>query len=343
MTNSTSPAMQILAGASGVLINQSHFSNIEGNQYNYYMTDKTQSKKKTITGDLLELSEFTQVKRGDIYKDRDVCYSWRLCSNGKDETEAAVYYAEINIAGSFGQKKFTVKAYHGRNAKKEWRRDFLRCSTNEDVPLFGYNQSSVPSLIFYGELIPMALIVEGLGLVGHLYIAILRTALECSTSELWMDPTKGGFCRGPAGPQCRDQVGDFRGIAIPSDVEFLKEDVLIRYLSNTKHDGGLLWALNYSGHFETGKEISPPYYPQIISSLTNSTMAFTRNVQWSSWKDCLCDRSIMADGMTRFLLRNKRRSIEVKSAGVTSSWLSQAFHVFHAHNIQSQDFSRFSK
>ncbi|KAF9257388.1 hypothetical protein L218DRAFT_1006252 [Marasmius fiardii PR-910] len=109
-------------------------------------------KGEKIYRGLLELSEFTEVKRGDIHKHGNMCYSWRLCSNGKDDTEAAVYHAEIIIVGPFGQKKYTVKTYHGQNRKREWRQDLVRCSRDwhGDVLLFGYNKSSVPLLIFYG-------------------------------------------------------------------------------------------------------------------------------------------------------------------------------------------------
>ncbi|KAF9261538.1 hypothetical protein L218DRAFT_961299 [Marasmius fiardii PR-910] len=151
---------EILNHASGVVIHGSSLSNVGRDQYNHCTVQQTivharQNKDFNIGMHLPETSQFSEVKRGDIYKDPSgVCYSWRLHSNGEDDTEAAVYHAELNIAGPFGQKKFTVKTYRGRNAMKEWRRDFLRCSDSEDwcrdIPLFGYNTSSVPLLIFRG-------------------------------------------------------------------------------------------------------------------------------------------------------------------------------------------------
>ncbi|KAF9262506.1 hypothetical protein L218DRAFT_408357 [Marasmius fiardii PR-910] len=292
--------MEVLSGATGINIKKSHFSNVGRDQNNYYHIVQNGGKKKKINRGLPELSEFTEVKRGDIYKDKDICYSWRLCSNGKDDTEAAVYHAQIMVAGRFGDSKFTVKTYHGRNGKKEWRRDFLRCSRDwhGDIPLFGYNRSSVPLLIFHGELIPIVHVEAQVGDVGRLYFDTLRRALGCSRNELWMDPTKGRFCHGPVGPKCREWA-DGLDIAIPSDVEFLKKDVIIRYLSTIKSDWGLIAALNYSSHFECLTEVPPTYYPHMISSLTNLTIAFCQNVWWWSWKSCLADQQRMADGSTR--------------------------------------------
>ncbi|KAF9262446.1 hypothetical protein L218DRAFT_405676 [Marasmius fiardii PR-910] len=327
--------MEVLTGSTGTNIKGGHFSNVGGDQNNYYQTNVQNGGKKGKTNrDLPELSEFTEVKRGDIYKYGNSCYSWRFYSNGKD-TEAAIYHAEINIVGPFGQKKYTIKTYHGRSGRKEWRREFLRCSRDwhGDVPLFGYNKSSVPSLIFYGELIPIVHVE--VGLVGRLYFGLLKKALGCLRNELWMDPTKGSFCRGPVGPKCVEWFDEFGLITIPSDVEFLKEDILIRYLSGIKHDFGLIWAhVYYSGHVECLKEISSGCHSQIISSLTNSTIAFNRNVRWDSFEGCVHSEGRTADGATRFLLTDRGRYIKVNSTGETFSWLSQAPNVFHAHNIR---------
>ncbi|KAF9262413.1 hypothetical protein L218DRAFT_403532 [Marasmius fiardii PR-910] len=264
--------------------------------------------------------------------------------------ETVIYTAMII---PFGNERFTVKAYSGgRKAKKKWRRDFLRCSNDwrRDIPLFGYSKSSVPLLIFHGvtwpieefrcfynvifsELVPIAHIKKGLGDLGGLYIEFLRLMMGCSTNELWMDPTKGRFCCGPPGPKCEDWDGDYSGVIIPSDAEFLKEDIIIRYLSTAKDDRGLFWALNYSSQFVLAEEIPLANYHQIISILTNSTIAFYRNVYWWSWKGCLDLGEGMPDGMTRFQLKHDQRFIEISSVRETTSWISQALSVFHVHDI----------
>ncbi|KAF9257436.1 hypothetical protein L218DRAFT_1006184 [Marasmius fiardii PR-910] len=261
---------EMLHGATGISIKKSRISNT------------IVEKRAKIHRGLPELSEFTEVKRGDIYKHGNVCYSWRLCSNGKDDTEAAVYHAEINIVGPFGQKKFTVKTYHGQNGKKEWRRDFLRCSRDwhGDIPLFGYNMSSVPLLIFYGELVPLAHIEAQVGDAGRVYFGMLKNTLGCLRNEIWMDPTKGTFCCEPVGLKCIEWSDYLDVGTIPLDVEFLKEDVVIRYFSTIKHDRGLIRALDTSSDFEHLKDVPSISYFHVISRLTNSIIAFNWNVRW---------------------------------------------------------------
>ncbi|KAG7090030.1 hypothetical protein E1B28_011650 [Marasmius oreades] len=329
--------MEVLTGASKVRIGRGNFSNVGRDQVNNYTIVQTRDKRTKVDSDPPELSEYTEIKRGDIFKDKDICYSWQLCSNGKDDTEAAVYIAQIMIGGRFGESKYTVKTYHGRNAAKEWRRDFSRCSMDwlRDVPLFGYNKSSVPLLIFCGELVPVAHIEDGLGDVGLFYIELLRNSLRCSRNELWMDPMKGRFCRGPIGPKCfdwQDVIHD--ALDVPSDVEFLKEAAVIRYLSSKEEDRWFLAALSYSSHLEIlDGDIPAPSRTHVISGLTNSTIASFNNIRWKNWNDCLGKRQQMPNGVASYHFRDDRRKIEVESVGERNSWLTQALSVFHAHDI----------
>ncbi|KAF9261540.1 hypothetical protein L218DRAFT_1001577 [Marasmius fiardii PR-910] len=333
--------MEVLANATKVNINNSHFSNVGRNQYNnctFHRPIAWSPEKRNKNLNLPQLSEFTEVKRGNIYKDSSgVCYSWRLCSNGKDNTEAAVYHAELNIAGPFGQKNFTVKTYRGRNAMKEWSRDFLRCSGDwcRDISLFGYSASSVPLLIFCGELIPIAHIRSKAGMpvtMMRLYFDLLRKTLGCFMNEIWMNPMIGRFCRGPAGPKFRDWLGDSGNITIPADVDFLKEGVLIRYLSSVKGDRSLLRALNHSSPHKRAKNIRSNH-SQVTLSFHNSTIAFKRYVKWGISKGFI-KKKMTRHGLTRFCLKDDQRHLEVYSTDASHPWLAQALSVFHTHGIR---------
>ncbi|KAG7090047.1 hypothetical protein E1B28_011666 [Marasmius oreades] len=326
--------MEILTGASKVKIGRGNFSSVGRDQFNYTIV-QTRDKRTKVARGLPELSEFTEIKRGDIYKDKDVCYSWQLCSNGKENTEAAVYIAQIMIGGRFGESKFTVKTYHGRNATKEWSRDFSRCSKDwlRDVPLFGYNKSSVPSLIFCGELVPVAHMEARMGSVGLFYMCLLRSSLGCSRNEIWMDPAQGRLCRGPVGPKCRNWPEQDFDATVPSDMEFLKEDTIIRYFANKQEDRWVLTALGNCLFELLDGDIPATGYIHVISGLTNSTIAFSEDVRWQSWKGSLGERQHMPDGARRFRLRDNRRKIEVESVGERTAWLSQALSVFHTLNI----------
>ncbi|KAG7090046.1 hypothetical protein E1B28_011665 [Marasmius oreades] len=336
--------MEILTGASKVKIRRGNFSSVRRDQFNNCTIVQTRDKRTKVDRHLPELSEFTEIKRGDIVKDKDVCYSWQLCSNRKDDTAACVYIAQIMISGQFGESKYTVKTFHGRNAIKEWGRDFSRCSRDwhGDIPLFGYNKSSVPSLIFCGELVPVAHMEARMGWVALFYIELLRYSLGCSKNELWMNPTKGRFCRGPIGPRCRIWLDVALNVIVPPDVDCLKEDVILRYFLSKENDWGLLATLSYSRHFETLDNIPATSHIHVISGLTNSMIASFENVRWWSWADCLDNEPMMPDGVARFRLRDDGLRIEVHSVGERTSWLSQALSVFHALNISlNEDLSSY--
>ncbi|KAG7085888.1 hypothetical protein E1B28_003422 [Marasmius oreades] len=237
------------------------------------------------------------------------------------------------ISGRFGDNKFTVKTYRGPNAMKEWRRDFLRISKDwcGVVPLFGYSKSSVPLLIFHGELVPLAHLEYRSGPVGLFYMEVLRASWGCSRNELWMDPIAGRFCRGPSGPQCIDWNTEYLDMPVPADGEFLKEDVVIRYFSSIGHTWGLLKALVYSGYTERPKDVPAANCSHVV--LTNSIVALTEGVRWRSFKGCLEHRQEMPDGVTRFCLRDNQRHIQVITTGQETEWLLQAVSVFNAQGI----------
>ncbi|KAG7090028.1 hypothetical protein E1B28_011649 [Marasmius oreades] len=206
----------------------------------------------------------------------------------------------------------------------------LHEESGREIPLFGYNKSSVPSLILCGELVPFAQMEPRMGSVGLFYIQLLRNSLGCTINELWMDPTQGRFCRGPIGPKCWDWPKRDFSVIVPSDVEFLKEDVITRYFASKQNDPALLYTLTYSCHYERLDGDIPATY--VISGLTDSAIAFVENVRWESWEGCLDRRRRMRDGTRRFRLRDGRK-IAVDSFSERTAWLAQALSVFHAHNI----------
>ncbi|KAF9259475.1 hypothetical protein L218DRAFT_1003822 [Marasmius fiardii PR-910] len=314
--------MEVLTGASRTRISKCNFSNIGGNQNNYYYTIHKEQQKSSVNKDPPGLSEYTEVKRGDIYKDKDICYSWRLCSSGKDGTEGAVYTAELNIAGSFGLKKFTVKTYCGKNALEEWRRDFLRCSTDwrGNVPLFGY------------KLVPLAHIEDQLTYAGLYYISLMRADLGCASNELWADPTKGKFCGGPAGPKCSRQYYDYKVPSIPLDMELVKGDVVNRYFASMKYDRWFLNGLSFGGNCKHVRDTPATNFPQVTTDSGNP-IAFSQKIQWICFKDSFGDPQIISHAVKSYPLIDNNHHLEVVSGGAAASWLSQALNIFCSHNI----------
>ncbi|KAF9255156.1 hypothetical protein L218DRAFT_950984 [Marasmius fiardii PR-910] len=340
---------EMLNHASGVTINGSSFSNIGRDQYHHCTLQQTfihapQNKDLNIRMDPPELDQFTEVKRGDIYKDSSgVCYSWRLWSNGKDDTKAAVYHAELNIVGPFAQKKFTVKTYRGQNAMKEWRRDFLSCSAD-------WCRSSIPLLIFCEELIPVAHIRFDAGVPEVLveeYLNALRITLNCSVNEIWMDPVKGKFCRGPAGPEFMI-FPIFSDFTPPADMEFLKEGVLVHYLASIKEDRQLLSMLSINYPSKPAKTFQSNH-PQVISSLHNSIIAW-HDVEWKEYEG-FNEREVTC-GLTRpfsiwckYLGLPFKLSLQVFYQQCT--WPTEVYKILHDYQIargfdpQTTDFARF--
>ncbi|KAF9257763.1 hypothetical protein L218DRAFT_990917 [Marasmius fiardii PR-910] len=344
---------EMLNHASGVMIYGSSFSNIGRDQNQYHnctvqqnFVHTPQKKDLNIRMDLPELDQFTEVKRGDIHQySSDVFYcSWQKWPwEDKDDTEAAVYHAELNIVGPFAQKKVTVKTYRGRNAMEEWRRDFLSCSTDwrGDIPLFGYNMSSIPSLIFCGELIPVAHIRFDAGVpeaLGREYIDGLHRTLHCSEDEIWMDPVKGKFCRGPAGPAFTIGL-IYSYLRPPADVEFLKEGVFVRYLASIKKDHPLLSML-FTSYLSKHAKTFRSNHPQVISSVHNSIIAW-QNVKWRGYKGF--NEKEVTCGLTRLHLKDDQCRLRVYSWQEEYLWLSQALSVFHAHGIRlDEDLSQYT-
>ena len=119
-----------------------------------------------------------------------------------------------------------------------------------------------------------------------------------------MNSKNGKFCRGPIGPKCRSWFDlKFTSADVPADMEFLKEDVVIRYFSARQLSTFFLEALaeNVQELHRCNDTIqrSQPVF-QVISSTTNSPIAFLRGTEWyGRARSCLCDGREMPDGSTR--------------------------------------------
>ncbi|KAF9262449.1 hypothetical protein L218DRAFT_988282, partial [Marasmius fiardii PR-910] len=77
--------------------------------------------------------------------------------------------------------------------------------------------------------------------------------------------------------------------------------------------------------------VSAPVSVCLLPAL-HHTIAVYQNVRWWSWKGCLRFAG-RTDSVTRFLLTDHGYYIEVDSDSESFSWLSQALHVCHVHNI----------
>ncbi|KAG7090136.1 hypothetical protein E1B28_011744 [Marasmius oreades] len=120
--------MDVLTGASKVKVCNGNFSSIGRDYYTNQTTIvRTRDKKRKIGRGISELSEFTEIKRGDIYKNKDICYHWRLCSNGP--VQYISFHALISdifscscvcLIGSLSVLRLTVIRF----SKSAWNRFF---------------------------------------------------------------------------------------------------------------------------------------------------------------------------------------------------------------------------
>ncbi|KAF9266030.1 hypothetical protein L218DRAFT_997373 [Marasmius fiardii PR-910] len=341
--------MEVLRNASGVKIKNSNFSNIGRDQNNNYTTFKAKNiifqnhRVQRVAKHVkeLELSEYTEVKRGDIYRIRDIYY--RASKNGAEEKED-IYIAEITSNSS--TRKFMVKAFVGPLAQKRWRQAYLKFSHDRNVNLYGYNKSSIPSLIFHGELVPLAHFEDRLSNVGHYYIMLMRSNWQCTQRELWIDPIKGVLCHGPVGPQCHKRLYPAdSSIMVPSTLDLLEGDVMIRYFTTMHSRLGLLETLVLSAWFNKFESTTATNDVYFISTQTGFTIASSQ--ESGLWRcfpgSCLDSGIVMPGGLTSYDLNNSQRFLELYCTTRHNGWIAQALSVFHAFGISmDEDLSQYS-
>ncbi|KAL0565446.1 hypothetical protein V5O48_016578 [Marasmius crinis-equi] len=152
--------------------------------------------------------------------------------------------------------------------------------------------------------------------------------------SLWLDTSRGVFCRGPPGPSWDERRLELDNLSL--DAELVKEDVLSRYLGSRLGDRGvvewLLWAVGYNFQVSVSQ-------PTVISTLDDTILAVRSGVweepSWIGNRSCLGEREELANGTTRFTLKHNRRRLELELdwKEAQCDWLAQALSVFHAHGI----------
>ncbi|KAG7097564.1 hypothetical protein E1B28_004901 [Marasmius oreades] len=316
--------MSFFHAAYGVSIGQGTFTAIQGNQTNNHIYHEIVKRRRGRT----IYDQFHEIMLGGVHRIRDIhCEiyprQWdvgirKRREEGRFRVDRTVCAAKI--CGEHG--RFTVVSYSGPEKEKvwasvydlsckyqelfqAWKEDFQQFSetiNTTKMQLFGINRSSVPLLIFYGELVPLAHLWDSLGQFGRSYAYTLsRDVWHCSPSEVWIDPEQGTLVRGIEGPD-RDidyvTFGDFE--TLPSSVELLHEDVCFRYLSRLPLDQGFDRDVIDVLHFASEiREDKPPTIsrPCVLLSKTNSIIAFGSRV-WNGF-GCLGDQVLMPDGRTR--------------------------------------------
>ncbi|KAK1235180.1 hypothetical protein PQX77_001602, partial [Marasmius sp. AFHP31] len=259
---------------------------VQGDQI-HNTTTIVQVKEKERT----ELDEYFDVKRGAIYRVRhNGTYSYpRRWDNGdryslevgRPRADRTIHAAELVDRPG---KIFTVVEYTGPEAKKAFEDDFAMLIRNlrfNAAQMYGYNLSAIPSLLLYNvclqaELVPAAHV--NAGIIGKAYLfSLCLFQLRCEPEEMWLDPSRGVFCRGPPGPEPRLSWGYFGNEKLPLTTELVQEDVLLRFLASLQSkdtDDVVVSGVVASSDAWIGVP-EPVLRPTVISTATNAPLAIT--------------------------------------------------------------------
>ncbi|KAK1234263.1 hypothetical protein PQX77_002538, partial [Marasmius sp. AFHP31] len=325
-----------LQDAQNTQITGGNFNHINGDQINY--TTLVQAERKELT----VLDEYYYVKRGAIYKLRENGhYLWekgeRWCSRVRRRGRADRISYAVEIVDRPG-KVFTLVEYSGPEAKQAFENDFamlISRLTLNGPQMYGYNQSTIPSILIYNELVPAAQV--NAGFVGCLYLTSIHWQLHCERDEVWLDPGKGVFCRGPPGPKSRFKGEIFCG-ELPLTAELVQEDVLLRFWAGlkSKHVNDVV----VGGVASSGALTDVPervLRPTVISTLTNAPIAVANNATWMSFHGTLSDQKLLADGMAKFTLAGEDYLWLGWNWDARWVWMAQAWSVFGAHGISMEE------
>ncbi|KAF9259135.1 hypothetical protein L218DRAFT_1080048 [Marasmius fiardii PR-910] len=339
------PSPMAFIGTSKISLEGDAYNYVVGNQIINNMNQPIDVRKEAHT----IYDEFYNVKRGAIFMLRDIHYEeyprqWDIgirdwWEEGCLRVDRTICAAELRYDNS---ATFT--------AMKAWEKDFRQFSqvrNARNIQLFGINQSSVPMLIFYGELVPVAHIWEKVSTLGRSYIYTLARNLGCYEPQMWIDTKQGTLIRGLDGPFCGG--GYALGIEmLPFGLEFLEDGVLWRYLSHLpldrEIDMRMLRMTEWLRTMDTLDNISPANRPivRVLSMATNSTVAVGYGV-WRAEESCLGSKTQMPNGITRCKLEEDSE-LECLDIGLYSSfsetlraWLSQATNIHHKLSVSFDD------
>ncbi|KAG7097611.1 hypothetical protein E1B28_004945 [Marasmius oreades] len=351
------PPLMAFIGASRFSIEGGAHNYVQGDQINNYTTQVVQHqvKKRRI------YDEFPNIQRGLVRRLKDLDRKDFLLRRNMNRYEVEFTVERtISTAKIHGDNStFTVVSYKGQDAEKAWKKEFRQFSETTDtmkMQLFGINRSSVPLLIFYGELVPLAHLWDRLGEYGRCYAYTLAFSMWCcDLSTVWIDPEQGTLICGVEGPSPSSLSHIPVSVkTLPSSVELLQEDVCFRYFSclplDKNFDRGIIDALSCGSPVHGGM---PPIttQPYVLSCQTNSIIA-VRSDDWLAYgrMDLYSDEKLMPDGRKRYTLYDTDefdedlQSVNICSYMInpTDSWLLQALSVFHKVRISfNEDLSSY--
>ncbi|KAK1219474.1 hypothetical protein PQX77_017804 [Marasmius sp. AFHP31] len=207
------------------------FSNIQGDQHNYYRQKISREASSASSASGLGTITHTTTSRmttGTVHINGNQINQIIQ----REEKEHTEFDDLIGVEG-----EFTAVTYSGRDARKVFEKEFLKVSRIQLAgasQVFAIANGTIPSMVLWHNLIPLAQFVGNVRGLGLLYLESLRRQLDCGDEELWMDSGRGVICHGPKGPYS-EIPGDWLAFNdLPPTAELLQEEVLVRFLASHK-------------------------------------------------------------------------------------------------------------
>ncbi|ESK84592.1 hypothetical protein Moror_13349 [Moniliophthora roreri MCA 2997] len=207
--------MSFFPSPSNLIIEDGNFTAVARDQYNNHIEGTLVQYLGQAERERTVWDEYTRVPVGKVYIKRTISVTdvrrqvtlpdyqhWR----GVDALRL------INIASIHGEDRdseFVYVRYDGQDASEAFRRDFEQFSRSRNVhtaQLFGYNggQFSLPALIFYDALVPVAYIWERndfspliFTYLSHQLGVVPIANRNLDFGEVWVNPRTGTLCVGP--------------------------------------------------------------------------------------------------------------------------------------------------
>ncbi|KAK1215908.1 hypothetical protein PQX77_021470 [Marasmius sp. AFHP31] len=335
---STSHSGSLTQGTSSRAITTIH---INGNQINNQIVEREEKE-------LTEFDDYRNLKRGDICRLRNICQLLAPCRcraliRGEEcrcTREVIKTVCTAKLMGVEGD--FTVVSYRGQDARRAFEAEFCEVSRSlfsEVAQVYAIHKGTIPSMVLWHNLVPLAQLLSGVGELVQGYLQSLHNQWKCGYEEMWIDPTRGVVCHGPKGPYSTIPAIELKIKDLPPTTELLQEEVLVRFLACQKSreaDDAFIDVMTYASNYRDIPE--RVNRPTIFSVLTKTLIAVANN-PWKSYYDNLVERTCLENGWTRFRLAGDGR-LELglnESIDVGKAWLSQAWSVFHARGVSLED------
>ncbi|ESK89814.1 hypothetical protein Moror_16799 [Moniliophthora roreri MCA 2997] len=215
-----------------------------------------------------EYDQYREVIRGDIHKLEqlsavDVWDSWER-KDGQLVGTCHSYRRMIHQVRVYGDDRvFTSFSYHGRDAEKIWKEEFMKYSPANDpavlLQLFAINRSKVPALLFHDEWLPLGHLYEKVKVKfwESFYLGIYaytlgkKIGLESYSFDLWLNSRTALTSSGPRGPYVRCEPTEVLSKCedIPSALEMLDSNACVEFLNKTGARDLDLNVIQYAGHY----------------------------------------------------------------------------------------------